>query len=262
MIIILLYIITGILKGLASGLLGVGGAIIVVPSLIFIFYKIGFPSEFIIHFAVGTSLAITVFTSASSFLAHHKYENIIWSVARYLLPTVILGSIVGVILSHFVTARFLTIILGVILLFVAIRMFIKDPISADTYMIRPWLLMLAGFLIAIISALCGVGGGFALVPFLILCGVPTRKAVGTSIVCVFALSFIASLGYWFSYSNQVSWPHSFGYVYWPALVTVACASVICARIGAYLNKKFDTIWIKRIFGVLLLFVSVQLFIGI
>ena len=74
---ILLYLTTGIFAGLASGLLGVGGGLIIVPVLYFIFSSQNLPSEHIMHMALATSLATIIITSISSTRAHHKKQAVL-----------------------------------------------------------------------------------------------------------------------------------------------------------------------------------------
>ena len=78
----LLYLATGLFTGLLSGLLGVGGGLIMVPVLSFIFAHLGFPAEFIMHMALGTSLAVIMVTSIASSHAHHSHQNVDWPILK------------------------------------------------------------------------------------------------------------------------------------------------------------------------------------
>ena len=98
----LLYLATGLFTGLLSGLLGVGGGLIMVPVLSFIFAGLGFPAAFIMQMALGTSLAVIIITSIASSRAHHSHQNVDWDIVK----KVALGIMLGTFLGSLVAAKF------------------------------------------------------------------------------------------------------------------------------------------------------------
>ena len=87
----LLYLATGLFTGLLSGLLGVGGGLIMVPVLSFIFISLGFPAAFIMQMALGTSLAVIIVTSIASSRAHHSHQNVDWMIVKNIALGIMLG---------------------------------------------------------------------------------------------------------------------------------------------------------------------------
>ena len=95
MIEILIYLLLGACTGLLAGMFGIGGGSLLVPSLIFIFYCMGFDSSIIVLMAIGTSLASIFFSALSSALSHHNKNNVEWSLVVPLSVGMILGAVVG-----------------------------------------------------------------------------------------------------------------------------------------------------------------------
>ena len=95
MIEILIYLLLGAFTGLLAGMFGIGGGSILVPSLIFIFYGMGFESSIVVLMAIGTSLASIFFSAISSALSHHNKKSVEWSLVTPLSMGMILGAIVG-----------------------------------------------------------------------------------------------------------------------------------------------------------------------
>ena len=114
------YVLTGIMAGLISGLMGVGGGIIVVPALIFIFNEqTKIPPNLIMQMAAGTSLAVMLFTSQSSIRAHYKQNGILWDVYNRLWPGIILGTISGAFLADKLPTYWIKTLFALFLLLVA-----------------------------------------------------------------------------------------------------------------------------------------------
>ena len=82
----LLYLVAGAVSGLLSGLFGVGGGLIIVPILTFLFVGLQFPEAHIMHLALGTSLASIALTSISSARAHHLRDNVNWTIIKKITP--------------------------------------------------------------------------------------------------------------------------------------------------------------------------------
>ena len=92
---LLIYVVTGALSGTMAGLLGVGGGIIIVPALVFALTLQGVASGVTMHLAVGTSLAVIVFTALSSVRAHHRRGAVVWPVVARITPGIVVGALLG-----------------------------------------------------------------------------------------------------------------------------------------------------------------------
>ena len=92
---LLILLLVGAISGIAAGLLGVGGGLIIVPALLWGLAHVGFESGWLMHVALGTSLATIVLTSISSSISHQRLHNIRWEVFWRLLPGLLLGGLAG-----------------------------------------------------------------------------------------------------------------------------------------------------------------------
>ncbi|MGD9153377.1 MAG: sulfite exporter TauE/SafE family protein [Gammaproteobacteria bacterium] len=258
---ILLYPLIGVLAGLLSGMLGIGGGIIVVPGLAFVFAHFAKMQGFSMHMAEGTSLAIMIITAISSIYAHHQRENILWPLFLRLLPGILIGVISGAIFAGYLPARILEIIFGVFVFLMALRMFLLIK-SKPTRKLPswPWLSLIA-FIIGGKSGLLGIGGGAITIPFLNYCNVPMRKASGTSIACTLPIAIVGAISFAITGFNVVTIPYSIGYIYLPAFFGVAVMSLLFAPVGAALSGKVDVALVKRIFGVLLFVASIKMILS-
>lgn len=255
---ILLYPLIGVLAGLLSGMLGIGGGIVVVPGLVIVFTRFAKMQGFSMHMAAGTSLAIMIITAISSIYAHHQRDNVLWPLFLRLLPGILIGVISGAIFASYLPARILEIIFGVFVFLMALRMFLLIK-SKPTRKLPDWpWLSLVAFVIGGKSGLLGIGGGAITIPFLNYCNVPMRKASGTSIACTFPIAIVGAISFAITGFHVVTIPYSIGYVYLPAFFGVAIMSLLFAPVGAALASRIDIVLVKRIFGFLLFIVSIKM----
>ena len=96
--IVIAYLLAGLSAGLIAGLFGVGGGIVVVPVLVWVFESQGFGNDYLVHLAVGTSLATIVFTSISSVRSHHQQGAVRWDIWRTMGLGVFFGAVLGVLI--------------------------------------------------------------------------------------------------------------------------------------------------------------------
>lgn len=255
-----LYLIIGLFAGLMSGILGIGGGVIVVPALVFIFqYNHLVPADVIMHVAAGTSLAVMIFTSLASLSAHYKMGEILWQVFNKLWPGIILGVCVGAFTAQFIPTLWLKIIFALFLLFVAFKMFVdrdKAQVRATPKMLYHHLVSL---FIGFKSGLLGVGGGVLVIPYLTFSGVPVRKIAPVSNLCTFTVAIVGSLVFMATgYREMAAVAYATGYVYWPAVLSVALASAVIAPIGAKLNYILPVKQLKYVFIIILILTALKM----
>ena len=111
----------GIFTGIMSGLMGIGGGLIIIPALTVILKIFNVPSHYIMHVAVGTSLCVMICTSLSNVISHNKHNNIVWPIFKTALPGIITGTVLGAVSSKFIDGNSLSIIFGIFLLIVSIK---------------------------------------------------------------------------------------------------------------------------------------------
>ena len=243
----------GSLTGFLAGLLGIGGSLVMVPMLTWVLARQGVGPEFIVHTAIATSLATICFSSLSSVRAHHRIGAVRWPIVWALTPGILLGAYLGALLSTHLNSRLLGLVFGGFLFFSAFQMLANlKPKAARTLPATPGMLG-AGGVIGGVSGLIGGGGGFISVPFMTWCSVPIHNAVATSAALGFPIALAGTLGYIINGWNTPNLPPlTLGFVYLPALLVIAVASVSTAPLGAKVAHQLNVQLLKRAFASLLM----------
>lgn len=255
-----IYPVLGIAAGLLSGLLGIGGGLLLVGALILLLPGQGVPEAIVVPVALASSLASIVLTGLSSAYAHHRRDAVLWPTVLWLVPGMLLGAVVagfGVVQWAGPGLRWAV---AAYCLLVALQLSANWPKAAlgVPQSVTGWPWTVAGLAIGAVSAVVGIGGGSMTVPALIWRGVPAVKAVATSAVCGVFIALAAALTY-----SQLTNPHpmpeySFGYVYLPAALGVALTSVLCAPVGARWAHRLPAPLLKRLFAAFLLVMALSL----
>ena len=95
----IIYLLMGLFVGFFAGLLGIGGGLILVTLMVYLFTVQGFPADRLLHLALGTSITSIVFTSISSLRAHHKHGAVRWDILRAAVPGLIVGTLLGTVVA-------------------------------------------------------------------------------------------------------------------------------------------------------------------
>jgi len=256
------YFFIGVLAGTLSGLLGIGGGIVVVPGLALLFSLQDMPSALIMHMAAGTSLAIMIFTASRSLLAHLKRHIPFWNIYRQLFPTIIVGVVGGVVFAHFLHSNLIEIIFAIFLLLVAIRMFFMRRYEGEHRLPGQFGMSAMGVAIGVKSGLLGVGGGALAVPFLTHCHVPMRQVVVISSAVSLTVALVGAVSFAITGLHAQGLPAwSLGYINCKAWLPVALGSMLFAPLGVKLSHYLSTHILRRIFAVFLVVVSFHMLIG-
>ncbi len=258
----------GVVSGIAAGLLGIGGGLIIVPLLMLVFSAIELPlPENHIHIAIATSLATIIFTAISAIIAQQQRKHIIWPLVFKLLPGIILGSYIGAISVTHIPQSGIIVFFSLFLLWVAWKMwFIQADIARTShpdFLSRSWLLYPVSLMIGSISAILGIGGGTMTVPYLSrlykggLIGLKKAVAISSTLGLPIALS--ASFGFYLqSKEQQITLDMSWGYVYVPAFIIISLTTLISTRFGVSLLHRLNRSLVSRLFALLLVLQAVQL----
>lgn len=243
----------GLGTGLLAGLLGIGGGMMMVPFITIILSGRGVEPGLAVKMAIATSMATIIFTSISSVRAHHQRGAVRWELVKGLTPGIVLG---GALASLGVFALLkgasLALFFAAFVSFSATQMFL-DKKPAPTRQV-PGIagLMGAGGVIGFLSGLVGAGGGFVSVPFMTWRNVAIHNAVATSAALGFPIALANVVGYVVSGQGlQNLPPHSFGYIWLPALGVIAVCSVSTAPLGAKAAHKLPVKQLKRVFASIL-----------
>jgi uncharacterized protein len=257
-----MYIALGAFAGVLAGLLGVGGGLVIVPVLSFIFAAQGLPEAHILHLALGTSLASIMFTSTSSFWAHHKRGAVDWTVVRRISAGIMVGTFAGSWIAAQLSTRFLKGFFVVFLYYVATQMLLN--IKPKPHRQLPgWAAMSGvGGMIGGVSSLVGIGGGTMSVPFLVWCNIAIHRAIGTSAAIGFPIALAGAIGYVVNGLSATLPPYSLGFVYLPALLGIAATSIITAPLGAKLGHNMPIDKLRKIFALLLIVVGTKMLLSL
>ena len=254
----------GIVAGLLAGLLGVGGGLVLVGALAWLLPLYGVPQEAAMHAALASSLASIVLTAASSAYAHHKRGSVLWPTVKWMVPGLLLGGWLGSGVAVALDGQTLRwIVAGYCLLAAAQMQFGKPRTTADSQaLVAPTGVPMAaaGAGIGALSSVVGIGGGSMTVPLLVWRGVAPVRAVGTSSACGVAIGLSSALGYAL-HAPAGALPHyALGYVFVPAAIGVALASVLAAPYGTRLAHHLSGPALKRVFALFLVSVAVALLV--
>lgn len=253
---------TGAIAGTLAGLLGVGGGIVIVPVLFYLFGVLDLAPQSAMHVAVGTSLATIIPTSLASMRAHLKRGSVdmdllkVWAVAAFL------GAILGAAISGFVKGAVLTGVFAVVAGLVAINMATPNGLRvADALPVNRFKSGLLGFVIGTFSVMMGIGGGTLSVPVLSSFNFPIHRAVGTASALGLAIGLPGAIGFMLAGWNVGDLPpFSIGYVNLVGFILIFPMSVLMAPVGARLAHALNRIWLRRAFALFLGVTSVRMFI--
>lgn len=252
----LLYLCSGVLAGLISGMLGIGGGIVLVPILLAIFHHLAMPSDLTTHMAIGTSLATIVFTSLSAVYAQYRRQAIDWELIGRLAPATVLGSFLSGYLAGFIPGHILKSLFAVFLTLAAIQLLSNWRPAAQRSLPGTAMLWGIGTGIGALSALLGIGGGTLTVPFLNWCNVDMRRAIATSTALGSTLAIFGAMGFVVAGLHQSKLPPwSFGYISLPALLGISSSAILLAPVGVYFAHRLPVMSLKKIFGLLLLMLA-------
>ena len=254
----------GIVAGILAGLLGVGGGLVLVGALAWLLPLYGVPQEAAMHAALASSLASIVLTAASSAYAHHGRGSVLWPTVKWMIPGLLLGGWLGSGVAVKLGDQTLRWIVAGYCLIAAAQMLFGKPrrnVGADSVIVPTGVPMsAAGAGIGALSAVVGIGGGSMTVPLLIWRGVAPVRAVGTSSACGVAIGLSSALGYAL-HAPAGALPHyALGYVFVPAAIGVALASVLAAPYGTRLAHHLSGPALKRVFALFLVSVAVALLV--
>ncbi len=257
------FIIAGAFAGLSAGLFGVGGGMIIVPVLVWIFTAYDFSPEVVTHLAIGTSLATIAVTSISSLTAHNKRGGVRWEVWRSMALGLVIGGLIGAGIADMIDGDMLQVIIGIGALLMALKMlFLSNKEQPDRQLPPTSVQFSAGTGIGMASSIFGIGGGSLTVPFLNWAGLSMKQSIGTSAACGLPIALAGAIGFaWFG-QDVVDLPKgTLGFIHISGFIFISVASFAMAKVGAKLAHVLPALILKRAFGVLLLFAGGQLFLS-
>ncbi|MRX48936.1 TSUP family transporter [Paracoccus sp. S-4012] len=257
----------GALTGLLAGVFGVGGGAVAVPILYELFRLLEVPEAVRMPLCVGTSLAIIIPTSIRSFNAHRAKGAVDLSILRVWAVPVVVGVVMGSVIARFAPAAvFMAVFVlvagvsGIRLLFGKDSWRLGDDIPGRPVMVG------YGWLIGVLSALMGIGGGQLSSMFMTFYNRPIHQAIATSSGLGILISVPGTVGYILAgWPRMADYPEvavlqpplALGYVSLIGLVLFIPTSTMIAPMGARLAHSLSKRRLEAAFGIFLLLVSLR-----
>jgi len=244
--------------GIVSAAIGLGGGFLFVPTLNLLF-------NLDIKTAMGTSLAVIIFTSFAASFWYHRQGKILYKIALIMIPPSVLFSVIGSVITHYVDARILVGIFSIVLFLISFEMlipafrFFPEIRFGPSFMLSATVpshktqpvtlipyshLLVWGAVGGLVGGLTGTSGGTIFVPALATIGVPMHYAIATSMFTIIALALAGSISY--AMLGQISLPF---------LIVYGIGAAFGACLGTVVATRTNEIQVKRIFGVLLIFMA-------
>lgn len=258
---VLVLMLSGAIAGLLAGLYGVGGGLVVVPTVYQIILLKGVDSALAIAMAVSTSLVCIIPTALASSMTHYRLNNFEKRLVVKLMLPLCVGAILGALLIQPSMGVLLTYIFVALVVFnILRRLFQGSHVADNTPSValkswKVWLFLPVGGL----SAMGGIGGGTLGGPLLMAMGVAPKRAMGTasifgviiavpSVVAILIFQPTPALAPWGTYSL----------IYWPCCVVLTMMMTSFAPLGARLNQKLSPRFMSDSFLVLLMIIAVSM----
>ncbi len=258
---IILMIITAFPVGFFAGLFGIGGGLITVPFLFFIFSSLDIDPNYVMHLAVGTSFSIIIPTSFVSVYTHNKHGAVDLQIIKSYALFVIVGVICGTSLASIMKTKGLILFFTVVVYFLSIYLLFLREKAHDTnpnFNLFPKIIF--GFFSGFISAPMGIGGAVMNVPILKYFGYPINKAIGSAAAIGFFIALFGAIGFLISGSYlDVDLPLSIGFINIPALLIFIPITTLMAKVGANAVHKIEKQKITKFFGIFLIVVGTIFF---
>jgi uncharacterized membrane protein YfcA len=211
----------------------------------------------LMHTAVGTSLAAMVFTSISSVLAHHQHGAIHWHNFKKLTPTILLGAFSGALLTKVMSFDFMRLFFALFEFSVAAIMYFGLSSLAHIDNLSKWVWRITGYIIGIISAILGIGGGTMTTPFLTYNNVTIKNAIATSAAVGMPIAVAGALGFIAVGWDLESASGGLSFIHTQALMSIVVASVFFAPLGAKVAHSVDGKKLKKFFALFLAFLGLS-----
>ena len=253
-------VVTGFFAGILAGLLGVGGGIVNVPVLFFLFQSAGVSPETAMLVATATSLATIVPTSISSIRSHHRTGNVDVALLKSWWGFILTGVLLGSWLVMVIDGVWLAVLFGFIAILSVLNMLFR-PAKSALFQRLPGKFgqIVMGGSIGCFSSMVGIGGGTITVPLLTFYNYPAHRAVGTAAAIGLIISLPGALTMLLLASTPSDAPYStYGLVNLIAFLFIIPLTVIFAPLGVSIATKLDTVKLKRVFAVVLLITGLRM----
>ena len=246
-------IITAFPVGFFAGLFGIGGGLITVPFLFFIFEALRVDQNYLMHLAVGTSFAIIIPTSIVSVYTHNKHKSVDQNIVKTYGLFVIIGVLLGTTFAAVTKTKSLVVFFTLVVFFLGTYLLItSNQQGKNKKKFKIHFRILFGLLSGFISAPMGIGGAVMNVPILKYFGYPIKKAIGSAATIGFIIALCGATGFWYSgFILKANLPLSIGFINLPAFLIFIPITMFMARVGANSAHKVEKSKLQMFFGLFL-----------
>src|SRR5450759_4571096 len=268
----LLLVAVGALSGFLAGVFGIGGGAILVPVFYECFRLAGVPLEVRMPLCIGTSLAIIIPTSITSFRAHFNRGAVDMVILKQWWLPVVAGVLAGSVTARYAPERLFKIVFVMVAYSAATRLLLaRDSWKFGDDFPKGPLMKLYGFVVGLLSTLMGVGGGLFLNLLMTFYGRPIHQAVATSSALAVLISIPGALGYvyagWPAAAHYpavaaLQLPYALGYVSLIGAVLVMPTSLLIAPLGVRAAHAMSKRTLEMAFGCYLLIVASRFVISL
>ena len=254
-------VVSAVIVGFMAGLFGIGGGLIMVPVLFYVFSFIGIEQTFVMHLAIGTSFSIIIPNSIISTITHMKFKAVDFNIVKTFGVFVVIGVVLGTIFAVSLKTSSLILFFSIMTMIFAIYFLIqKEQINPAPREINLIYRVICGFLSGFLSAPMGIGGGVFNTPIFKMFGYPINVAIGSSAAIGFLIALIGSISFAVSGSYlNIDVPLSLGFVNIPTFLVYVPITTFMAKIGAETVHKVDKKFIGKLFGIYLFIIACRFF---
>ena len=252
---------TAMVVGFMAGFFGIGGGLLMVPILFYLYSYVGIEQALVMHLAIGTSFSIIIPNSIISTITHMKFKAVNFDIVKTFGVFVVIGVVIGTIFAVSLKTSSLVLFFSIMTMIFAIYFLVeKEKINSTPRKINLIYRIICGFLSGFLSAPMGIGGGVFNTPIFKMFGYPINVAIGTSAAIGFLIALIGGVGFALSgtYLN-IDAPLSLGFVNIPTFLIYVPITTFMAKLGAKTVHKIDRGFIGKLFGIYLFIVSCTLF---
>jgi len=252
---------SAVVTGFMAGFFGIGGGLIMVPILFYLFNFSGIEQTHIMHLALGTSFSIIIPTSIISTMTHMKFKAVDFDIVKTFGFFVAIGVVCGTIFAVSLKTSSLVLFFSIMTMIFSIYFLTaKEKINPTPRKISLSYRVVCGFLSGFLSAPMGIAGGVINTPILKMFGYPIKVAIGCSAAVGFVIALIGAIGFAVSGSYlNINTPFSLGFINIPTFLIFVPITMFMAKIGAKSVHAFDKKLIGKLFGIYLFIISCKLF---
>jgi len=249
------YALIGLLAGFFAGYLGIGGGLIMVPALTWLFGRDPATAPVAVHMAVATSLSTMLITSMSSLVAHHRRGAIAWPVVRMLAPGLALGALAGAVLAVWLSVDALAAVFGIYAALAGLQLLSGRGAKGEKPLPGWAGSSLTGAFIGAVSSLVGIGGGSMTVPWLLWHGRQVQQSVAIAAACGYPIAVAGTTAFILLGQRRGMAGSMAGFVHLEAFTGIVILSVLAAPLGAAAVHSSPPRLVRRVFGGFMLLVA-------